>query len=174
MAEPYKITAGTLVEWNRPDEYAHGLWTFTYHLIGPSKQQISTSADAGIVEVTLRTADTTAWPVGRYQWFLMRENGGDQVKVDEGFFTVAENPLGAAATVDTSTHAERMLAAIEARLEGRAKTDYENYSIDGRAISRIPVVELDRLRIRYANKVRKEKIARGEVKPFRGNVVRLR
>ena len=174
MSEPSKFTAGTLVEWSRADDFAHGLWSFTYHLIGPNKLQIDTTADGGFITVALNTAQTQDWAAGRYNWFLIREVNGDRVKVDEGTLVVEASPFNAEDVTDTTTHAERVLAAIEKRIENRVVSDLENYTIDGRTINKIPIAELQTLRRRYMNEVRNEKIARGEIKPFKGNKVRLR
>lgn len=54
------------------------------------------------------------------------------------------------------THAETMLQAIEAVLEGRITADIEQYSIAGRQITKIPVEELIKLRQYYRLEVIKE------------------
>jgi len=66
-----------------------------------------------------------------------------------------------------STHAQTMLAAIEAVLEGRITADIEQYSIAGRSITKIPIAELLKLRSYYkAEAVREQRadmISSGEV-----------
>lgn len=66
------------------------------------------------------------------------------------------------------THAERMLAAIEQRLEGRISSDHQRYSIDGRSLDRIPIMELEQLRTQYRREVQQIHIKRGDrVRPRR-------
>ena len=50
---------------------------------------------------------------------------------------------------ETTTHAERMLALIEAALEGRIPRGLESTNIDGQQIDRIPIVQLETLRQKY-------------------------
>ena len=63
-------------------------------------------------------------------------------------------------TEDTSlSHAERVLAAIEAVLERRASTDQMNYSIEGLSLARTPITDLLTLRDRYKAEVTRQKQA---------------
>lgn len=68
-----------------------------------------------------------------------------------------------------ATHAETMLAKIEAVLEGRIDSDVESYSIAGRQITKIPVNELLVLRDKYRaernNELAAESIAEGTGNP---------
>lgn len=66
------------------------------------------------------------------------------------------------------THAEEMLKAIEDRLLGRIRSDYQRYMDGGRSLDRIPVLELEQLRNKYRIEVDNIKRARGEkVRPRR-------
>jgi len=56
-----------------------------------------------------------------------------------------------------SSFNERMLAQLEARLEGRVMADAEDYSIAGRSITRIPFGELQKLRDMYYARVQRER-----------------
>lgn len=57
----------------------------------------------------------------------------------------------------SQTHAEKMLEKIEAVLEGRLEGDINQYSIAGRLIVKIPILELTELRDRYKAEVNQEK-----------------
>lgn len=74
-----------------------------------------------------------------------------------------------------ATHAETMLAKIEAVLEGRLDSDVESYTIAGRQITKIPVTELLALRDTYRaernNELAAEKISEGDGNP---NKIRVR
>lgn len=54
------------------------------------------------------------------------------------------------------SHAKTMLDAIEAVLEGRITSDIEQYLIDGRQITKIPISELKTLRDEYRAEYKKE------------------
>lgn len=57
------------------------------------------------------------------------------------------------------THAQRMLDAIEAALEGRVTADVQSYQISGRSITKIPIAELMTLRKQYMVEVANERVA---------------
>lgn len=66
------------------------------------------------------------------------------------------------------THAYRMVTAIEAVLEGKVTADVASYSIAGRSITKIPIVELIELREKYRKEFENEVLAfRGKKKPKR-------
>jgi len=54
------------------------------------------------------------------------------------------------------SHAKTMLDAIEAVLEGRIDSDVEQYQIAGRQITKIPILELKKLRDDYRAEYKKE------------------
>lgn len=70
-------------------------------------------------------------------------------------------------TEDETTHAERMLALIEQRLEGRITSDHESYTIEGRSLTRIPFAELREYRKYYRKEVYNIQQARGLKPRFR-------
>lgn len=174
MSEPKKFIAGTLQEWTREDSYAYGLWSFKYVLIGSASKTINCTVDAGLVSVILPSADSSDWPAGKYAWTLVRERDGETVHVDRGYFYIDANPIGIEDPIDVRTHAERVLEAIEKRMESRVLSDHENYTVDGRSLARIPMMDLNKLRKEYAWKVRMEKESRGEVVRFTGKKLRLK
>lgn len=174
MAEPLKFIAGTLQEWTRENEYAYGVWSFKYVLIGPKNYTLVCTGEDGLVSASLASADTANWPAGKYGWYLLRENGGESLHIDKGFFYIEASPFDMAEGTDQLSHSERVLAAIEKRIESRVLSDHENYSIDGRALTRIPIMDLYNLKKQYAWKVRSEKIKRKEIKPFTGRKIRLK
>ena len=57
---------------------------------------------------------------------------------------------------DTRSHARKMLAAIEALLEGRSSSDSESYTIHSRSITKMSVAELVKWRSFYQQQVRSE------------------
>ena len=164
--EPINIVSGTSTSWSRADSWAHGLWQYEYIFTGPQQFTLPATADAGIVEVAIAVADSENWSAGKYQWTLQRKKDLEVVLVDTGFTTVLENPLDQV-TVDHRTHAEKMLALIETRLEGRIVSDHESYSHNGRSLNRIPLEQLNKLATQYRNKVAQEKRRAAGKRPAR-------
>lgn len=154
--EPNSIVAGTSFAWSRADVYAQGLWQYEYVFTGPQQFTIAANADAGWVDVNIAVTDSSNWSAGKYQWTLQRKKDLEAVIVATGFVTVLENPADQI-TVDHRTHAEKMLALIETRLEGRIVSDHESYSHNGRSLNRIPLEQLNKLATEYRNRVAKEK-----------------
>lgn len=60
------------------------------------------------------------------------------------------------------SHAQRVLAAIEAVLERRATVDQQSYGIEGRSLARMPIGDLLRFRDRYRAEVAAERAALDE------------
>ena len=118
----------------------------------------------------LVTADQTATSTltiesgteGRYRWIGRFAGSGDYAGRYETVYgelcLVEQNP--AAAATSFQTHNERTLAVIEAALESRLTSDIENYQIAGRAVSKIPVADLVKLRAHYAAAVKIERSGR--------------
>ena len=154
--EPTNIVSGTSASWSRADSWAHGLWQYEYIITGPQQIVLPVLADGGVVEVEIAASDSSNFLAGKYQWTLQRKKNLEVVIVASGFVTVLENPLNQV-TVDHRTHAEKMLALIETRLEGRIVSDHESYSHNGRSLNRIPLEQLNKLAIQYRNKVAQEK-----------------
>jgi hypothetical protein len=152
--EPTAFTAGTSSSWSRADDYAYGLWTFEYLFTGPEQKTLEAAADGGAVVATIAASDS--WTDGKYQWSLFRSKDSERVLVATGYLVVYPDPAGQTGTVDHRSHAEKMLAAIEAKLEGRISSDHESYTIDGRSLNRIPVEQLVQYRQRYRNEVARE------------------
>ncbi len=171
--EPYTIVSGTSLSWCRDDEYAHGLWMYQYIFTGPQQITLSAAADAGVVNIEVASATTTDWLTGKYQWTLQRKKDMEAVVVATGFTTVLENPVDQT-TVDHRTHAEKMLALIESRLEGRIVSDHESYTVNGKSLNRIPIEQLDSLARKYRNLVAKEKRRDAGKKPARRALFRMR
>lgn len=72
--------------------------------------------------------------------------------------------------VPDNSHAERVLVAIEAVIEGRASKDQESYKIGDRELVRTPLRDLLLLRDRYREDVRRARSARKGHSLFGRNV----
>jgi hypothetical protein len=111
---------------------------------------------AGVDETHTFLADavvTAAWVPGSYWWQLRASDGSDVVLVAEGQTKILADISAVVGEFDGRSHAQRVLQAIEAVIEGRASIDQESYSINNRSLSRTPVSDLLKLRDRYRAEV---------------------
>lgn len=167
--EPQQLVAGDTWRWRRNDltgQYPAGEgWVLTYTLINAlAKITVTASADGDAFLVNVPAATTAAHAAGVFGWEAAVANGTDRFRVGQGTVEVLAS-FAAAATLDTTTHARRTLAAIEAVIERRASKDQNGYTIDGRRLDRTPIPDLLLLRDRYkrevAREVEAERVAQG-------------
>jgi hypothetical protein len=154
--EPAKIISGDRAAWKRTDlgtDYAPASYSLKYsaRLEGSGATSIDiTATESGndyIIEVGKSV--TTAYTTGTYHWqaYIIRTSDSERLTVDSGIWEIITNRD--AATTDPRNHVKIVLDNIEAVLEGRSSKDQENYSIQGRSLSRTPIPDLILLRDRY-------------------------
>jgi len=97
---------------------------------------------------------------GRYWWQLRASNSTDTVLVEAGDTIVHPDLSTVPSGYDGRGHAERVLEAIEAVIEGRATIDQQSYQINNRSLSRTPIADLMRLRSHYRNEVARHRSRR--------------
>lgn len=158
--EPTSATAGDSWEWDRTlsDYPPSGGWTLTYSLTGAHESVLSISAttsDLGdYFEVRVAPATTVAYTAGPYKLIGHVTDGTDRFVVYSAPLTVLPDP---ATATPEFTHAERMLAAIRALLEGRVTEDVQRFQVAGRALEKMEPVELRKWEAVYADRVRMER-----------------
>jgi hypothetical protein len=164
---PAILRAGDTWEWTRsiPDHPYDEGWRLKYgfHNVGSaassnSKLQVTATQNANGKDhdVLVAKADTAPLLPGNWKWVAIVELGTERFTVDHG--TVFVEPDLYAATAGTQqTHAEKMLAAIQAVLEGRATADLESYQIAGRSITKIAIADLIRWHNIYLARVQRER-----------------
>jgi hypothetical protein len=154
--EPAKIISGDRAAWKRTDlgtDYAPASYSLKYsaRLEGSGATSIDiTASESGsdyIIEVGQSVS--TAYTAGTYHWqaYIIRTSDSERLTVDSGTWEIISNRD--AATSDPRNHIKIVLDNIEAVLEGRSSKDQENYSIQGRSLSRTPIPDLMVLRDRY-------------------------
>lgn len=159
LEEPSFFTAGETVEWTKalPD-YPSGTWTLKYALQAPGRTLIAVTAanepDLSY-SIAILAATSASYAAGSYTWTAYVEAGPARHVVARGSISILASPLAMLG----STHATRMLALIEAALEGRIPNGLESTNIDGQQIDRIPVIRLHELREQYRNEVLMEQKA---------------
>lgn len=162
-SEPTTITAGDTVQFTRTfgDYNPTDGWALTYRLVGPMGK--STGA---LVNTTVTAApQASGWLVafapadtadviedGSYRLVGRVTRGSETYTIYAGVVALKANPLSAS-PLNLLTHAERTLAIIESKIEGRLTADLEHYQIDGRAVGKIEIRELMKLRARYRHEI---------------------
>lgn len=144
-----------------PDYPASDGYTLTYRLVprvSGAAIEITASADGDTYEVNVAAATTAAWTAGEYSWHSYVTLSGARYTVGQGQITLKPNPATMSAQ-DTRSHARKMLAAIEALLEGRSGSDIQAYTIHNRSITKMTVPELVKWRSYYQQQVRSEDAA---------------
>jgi hypothetical protein len=152
---PTVFSAGETVQFRRfVDGYLPSDdWAYALHL----NSALAVLHKDGVAEgdgylVTIDPTDML--PAGDYRYLERVSNAttGEAHNVGSGVVKV-ELDLALAAPGACISHAERMLALIEAALEGKVPDDLASYSIQGRAIVKIPIDELKKLRAQYRAEV---------------------
>lgn len=161
IAVPSTLTAGDSWRWSRPDlaslyPPAEG-WTLAYHFAPEGGGAVATVAASGAdFAMDVAPAASALYAPGRWTWRATVSDGASRLTVAEGLVAVAPDPAVETAADGRSVNA-RILAAIEATLEGRAVKDADAYSIEGRSISRTPMDVLLKARAKFAELVRRER-----------------
>lgn len=182
MREPAWANSGDTWQWTKQlaDFPATDGWTLTYYLNAggaPLTFDAAVDADGTSYDVTVPAATTAAFAPGSYAWTAVVHQGAgggaQRFTVDEGRIRICTNPSGTGAL----SHARKVLAAVEAVIEGRATKDQEEYQIGGRSLRRTPLPELTKFRRDYIAEVRREiyaeQLARGQGQ-HAGNMVKMR
>lgn len=167
-AEPTVVRAGDTWKWTRNagDHTPAAGWTLKYALhnvtsiVGGAalKLQIVATANpnGSDHDVLVTAANTAALIPGNWKWIAFVVKAAERYVIDNGVLFV-EPDLDAAAAGSQQSHNEKMLAAIQSVLQGRAVSDIESYQIAGRAVSKMPVAELLKLESAFIARVKQER-----------------
>lgn len=158
---PGSLNAGDAWSW-RADGFASVYpspeYALAYHLTpqsggAPIVAPAFFSADGYMV--TVAPAVTAEASPGAWVWALRvtRSMDGAAVTVATGAVTIHPNPAHGG---DRRTAARKLLDAVESVLAGRITKDVESYSIEGRALTRIPFLELRAMRAKLLREVAAE------------------
>lgn len=171
---PQRISAGVTFE-NAVvlTAYPATAWALNVSLRGPGSIDIAGIPEGDTHRLNVSAAATSEWVPGHY-WYSARVSDGEGVilEVETGEVIIDPDLASVEPGFDGTTHAQRVLAAIEAVLEKRATRDQERYSINNRELWRTSIPDLLLLRDRYRAQVKMEsKAKRGDL--F-GTAVRVR
>jgi len=167
--EPLQIIAGDRAAWKRTDlgtDYAPASYSLKYSArlenSGATEIEITASESGSDYIVEVGQSTSAAYTAGIYHWqaYIIRTSDSERITVDSGTWEVVVNRD--VATSDPRGHVKKVLDAIESVIEGRASKDQENYSIQGRSLSRTSIPDLlilrDRYKAMYVQEVRAERI----------------
>lgn len=159
---PPSLFAGDTAKFHRRfDDYSSASgWTYNIYFNGPANNLTvagAATADGGF-DITIAASATTSFPAGTYRYIERVNNAttGEVYTVGSGALDLLPN-IATAAAGATQTHEEKTLAVIEAALYGRLTADMQSYQIAGRAVVKIPIAELRKMRGEYAAIVRMQK-----------------
>ena len=169
---PASLVVGDYWQWRVPAQadYPAATWTLTYNFAGPDTVNVSSgwtiaAESGGTWLVQVAKATTATYAAGRYQYRGYVTSGSERYQIFNG--AIVFEPNLAVLTGDQRSEAQKILAAIQAAIEGRLTTQEESYSVGGRSISKTPLPELLRLRGIYTGIVWRE-MHPGEMMPQTG------
>lgn len=142
--EPEKFTQGETVKWTKSlsDFNASDGYVLTYEFAGGSTvTPIIGTPNGDDWDISIASATTAAYRVGVLFWQAFVALAGERYKVGDGRFTI-EQDLGESNDYDGRTIAEKILAAIDANLEGTASKDQKKYKIGDVEIEKFAPADL--------------------------------
>lgn len=173
---PKSLLAGANRSWSRSlDDYtASDGWVLFYVLVKDGKQiTIDAGADGDAHLVDLAATETEGWEPGRYEYQTWVTKGDDAHMVEAGAIEILTNFRTQSIGYDGRTHAEKVLDALEAMIEGKASIDQQSYSVGGRSITRLTPAELIDWRNTYRREVNARRRKKGPRRQSRSIKVRF-
>lgn len=130
------------------------------------KYTFNFSADTGANEYTATVAEavTALWKNGSYSYTLFVDTATTSYTIETGTVAISLRGDLITSTDDLRTHAAKVLASIETLLEGKALSDVQNYSIQGRSLTKMSIPELTKLYEFYRERVLRETNKKWKVK----------
>lgn len=158
---PDSITAGTTLSFTVAlTAYPPPDWSLSLLLRGPQAHDLTSTQDGTLHAFGVSAVDSAGWPPGAY-WYSLRATDGAEVhEVETGTLNVAADLAAVSTDYDGRSHAEKVLEAIEAVIEGRATKDQDSYRINNRELRRTPISQLLKLRDVYRQEVRRARAAK--------------
>lgn len=145
----------TLTAYPAPD------WALALALRGAGVINLTATPEGASHRFVVAAATTAVFAPGVHWYVLRATRDGEVVQIDDGQIEIAPDLTAQLAGFDGRSHAERVLAAIEAVIEGRATIDQQSYQINNRQLARTPIPDLLLLRSKYREEVRQERRAAG-------------
>lgn len=157
--EPLEITAGDRLTWTiyDPEYLPSDGWTLHYAIRGPGSIDLTSTPDGGSHAIDVPGSTSKDYSPGSYSWArYFAKADGSRVTRTTGRLTIRPDLVAQGAGYDGSSHAERVLAAIERVIEGRATRGDQELQFDGKRITKMTVEQLIKLRQQYRLEVKSE------------------
>ena len=155
---PAEVTAGDSVSWRRAggDYPASDGWQLSYTLVSATKAYtVNAAADGDDYLVTVDASTSTSWDADLYRVQAYVTKDAERHTVGTSLLRVQPNLAAATGGLDTRTHAQKVLDAINTWLESKAPVAGA-MELDGRKVSWYPLPDLLKLRDRYRAEVAAE------------------
>ena len=167
LLEPTEAVAGDTWIWQKSfqDYPISEGWALSYKFRGLASIDSVSGwfANDGVTWTVTVPATSTSVAAGRLEWWAIVTGSGayaGQVyTADHGYLTVTPDPRPATPGA-LQTYNEKMLAVIQLEIQARITgvgSGHESYQISGRALTKIPIEELEKLRGKYAARVWRER-----------------
>lgn len=158
---PDTIYAGDSLSWTEAaGEYPAPVWTMRYAIRGASKLDLVSTPDGTDHKFSVGAWATRNLQPGFYTWQSFVTDGtGARHTVSTGSLTVRANLAVQDAGFDGRSHAQKVLDAIEATMEGRATQAQAAMQINNRQIQYLKPEELIKWRSFYQREVARERTA---------------
>jgi hypothetical protein len=177
---PPRLRAGDAHSWTVQTDLPVGTM-LSYVLTGvianvPTRITIAAVAvDAtGDAAFAVPSATSSAWLPGSYQWVLFAvDSSSNRTEVSQGKIRILPDVQGSSQPVDPRSYNEKVLASIRAVIAGTALDDVMMYKIGGRELTKIPRKDLLTQELVFENRVRAERIKRGEYVPTQNVGIRF-
>lgn len=157
--EPSQITQGDTVKFKKKltDYPATDGWSLLYAIRGNGQEiSFTSTADVDTHVISVDESVTALWLPAEYELQGFAVKTDEQHQIYEGSLTISANLATAPADLDTRTHAQKMLASIEAELEKCAKNILLSTTVEGTTVLRERRMELLRVRQSYLQERRGE------------------
>lgn len=154
--EPSEFAIGESLAWSKSfaDYSAANGWTLTYYFRGPTTFDVVASANGADFDVDVAATVTANATAGLYFWQAWLSKDDDKIRIASGRTTAVAGFPTTDAGFDGKSDAERLLAAIDALLAGKASVDQQEYTIGAggsqQQLRKIPIPDLLELRKHYA------------------------
>ncbi len=171
-ALPDTIAVGETVSWyTDPAEFpTTESWSLTYSFRGPTSLTVTCTVSGSQYLATITAAAANDLQRGTYWWdqWAAKGTGGtlERYRVASGQLAVVDRLAVETGPYDGRTHAQRVLAAIEDTILGKASRDQSTLTLGGIQIGRLAPEQLTKWRTLYKGEVAAElaaaRVERGE------------
>ena len=167
--EPGKIIAGFTAQWKKyySDYLPSDNWTlkYTFKKSGVAPLEISSSADSDYHLVNIAPATTSNYTAGDYTWqsYVENSSSGEKYLLESGLIKIIADFSSLEASDDIRSHAQVVLDAVEAVIEGRATASQQEVSVGDKSIKYMSFTQLIQLRGYYRDEIEIEQYENGSV-----------